>query len=686
MSDVRSILPFAFLGFAAWLTACGSDSDSDGPPDNTAGAAGAGGAGGSVGGNGGWGATAGCSSEAEHSTALSLDGVDDQVSLGVASELGLGTFTVEAWVRRTGKGLAAGTGVGGISVVPIAGKGRGESDGTNVDCNYAFGFVGDVLGADFEDMASGANHPVVGSVGVPMHEWHHVAVTYDGDTWQLFVDGVLDIEKTVNAEPRSDSIQHFGIGAMFDSTGTSAGHFAGDIDELRVWDHARTGDEISDNRYATLLTSGTGLLARFAFENDVTDAVGSLDGTAIGAPTYLTDGPVFDAGTPPVASPTAPAEDAVVTGTTATLSLTVADADADPDQKLSVTFYARQVSTADDFTIAVLPDTQYYTVEAKGFEDYFYDQTDWIMKNREAYNIRGVIHNGDVVDHGDTYGYEWTVADGALSALEVASANLPEGLPWGPCVGNHDQTPNGTAGNTTSFNKWFGVERFAGKSYYGGHYGSTNDESWFTFTAGGLDFVVVNLQYDTSPDAAVLAWARAIFQAHPHAFGILNTHYILTSAGEFGTQGKAVYEALKAVDNVQLMTSGHVSAESKRTDEFEGNVIHSMLADYQGRENGGSGWMRIWEFSPASNELTVRSYSPTLDKWETDANSEYTLSVDLSGAANGSFQAIAASAEVTDSHALVDMTVAPGKTYEWYATVTDCSHTVDTPVQRFTTN
>jgi hypothetical protein len=676
---VHSILPFAFLGLSAWLSACSSDSDADGPPDNT----GSVGGGGGVSGNGGWGATGGCSTEAEHSTALSLDGIDDRVSLGVASELGLGTFTVEAWVRRTAKGLAASTGVGGISVVPIAGKGRGESDGTNVDCNYAFGFVGDVLGADFEDMASGDNHPVVGSIGVPLYEWHHVAVTYDGDTWQLFVDGVLDVEKAVNAEPRSDSIQHFGIGALFDSTGASAGHFAGEIDELRVWDHARTGDEIWDNRYASL-ASGTGLLARFAFENDLTNDVGSLDGTPAGDPTYLTDGPVFDAGIPPVASPTAPAQDSVVTGTTTTLSITVSDAD--PDQELGVTFYARQVSTADDFTIAVLPDTQYYTVESKGFEDYFYDQTEWIMKNREAYDIRAVIHNGDVVDHGDTYGYEWTVADGALSALEVPSEALPEGLPWGPCVGNHDQTPNGTPGNTKSFNKWFGVERFAQRSYYGGHYGSANDESWITFTAGGLDFVVVNLQYDTSPDPAVLTWARSIFQAHPNAFGILNTHYILSSAGAFGTQGKAIYEALKGVDNVQLMTCGHVSAESKRTDEFEGNVIHSMLADYQGRANGGSGWMRIWEFSPASNELTVRSYSPTLDKWETDANSEFTLSVDLAGAANGSFQAIAVSARAEGTHATVDMNVAPGKTYEWYATITDCSHSVDTPVQRFTTN
>ena len=97
------------------------------------------------------------------SSALSFDGVDDHVAMGDSAALGLATFTVEAWVRRDGEGSTAGTGVGGLTLVPIAGKGRGEDDGSNVDCNYAFGFFGDVLGADFEDMASGANHPVTGS-------------------------------------------------------------------------------------------------------------------------------------------------------------------------------------------------------------------------------------------------------------------------------------------------------------------------------------------------------------------------------------------------------------------------------------------------------------------------------------------------------------------------------------------
>jgi hypothetical protein len=331
-----------------------------------------------------------------------------------------------------------------------------------------------------------------------------------------------------------------------------------------------------------------------------------------------------------------------------------------------------------------MPDTQYYADAPRGWSAYFHDQTRWIMANRARYDIVAVIHNGDVVEHGNRDRPAWVIADAAMDRIEVAFTGYPHGLPYGISVGNHDQSPLGTFGGTASFNAWFGVSRFAGRAYYGGHYGSKNDESWFTFSAGGLDFVVVNLQYDTTPNAAIIAWARGIFEAHPDSIGILNSHYILGATGGFSTQGRAIYEGLRDVDNVQLMTGGHVSAESRRTDTYEGNVIHSMLADYQGRTHGGDGWMRIWEFSPAYGELTVRTYSPSLNRWETDANSEFTLPVDLGGTTGDYTQ------RATIEHAAATTTVTldgltPDRTYDWYAVVRSCGHTTRTRVARFVT-
>jgi hypothetical protein len=620
----------------------------------------------------------------EPSSALAFDGVDDHVSMGVASSLGLATFTVEAWVRRDGRGTTMGTGVGGLTLVPIAGRGRGENDGSNVDCNYAFGFYGEVLGADFEDMASGANHPVVGRTAIPTGEWHHVAVSYDGTTWRLFVDGALDVEKEAGATPRADSIQHFGIATSFNSMGQSAGHLHGALDEVRVWDRARTAEQIADSMFVPL-ESGEGLVGRWAIDavegEMVLDTTGANDGAATAA-SYST-GVVLGQGPSPVVTANAPAGDDAL-GESVSLEIEIDDPDA---ERFDVTFYARAIDEADDFTMVVLPDTQYYTVQGNDLENYFYDQTQWIVDNAETYDIVGVIHNGDIVDRANQ-NYQWTIADRAMTTLEGALPAFPDGVPYGVAVGNHDENPNSSPTGTTEFNRWFGVERFAGRAYYGGHYGSNNDENFVTFSAGGLDFVIVNLKFNANPSAAVLSWARQIFESHPESFGILNSHFLLNSSGNFGPQGQRIYDALKDVQNLHLMTCGHVSNERRRTDTFEGHPIHTMLADYQSRANGGGGVMRIWEFSPANDELTVRSYSPTADTWETDGESEFTLSVDLAGAGKEFSEAGTATVVAEDGHALAQITLdglVPGSRYEWYAVVGDCFNESRTPVQRFTT-
>ncbi|HEU5060475.1 MAG TPA: LamG-like jellyroll fold domain-containing protein [Kofleriaceae bacterium] len=633
---------------------------------------------------GGGGADAGvaasCPEQPANRGALLLDGHTGHVTMGAAPELGLATFTVEAWVRRDGRGLEAGTGEGGVRLVPIASKGRGEADGSPLDCNYAFGFAGDVLGADFEDAASGANHPVIGKTEIPVGEWHHTAVSYDGTTWRLYVDGVLDAEKEAGATPRADSIQHFAIGTTMSSTGVPAGYLEGAIDEVRVWSRARSGEEIAASMYSAV-SAGDGLVSRWALDpgsaGEAPDSAGGHAGTLVGAgASFVALGAGIEGGAPPVLEPMP----AVVVPGQADLSVTLANPE--DHESLATVFHVRPVSRADDFTIVVLPDTQVYTIEGKGLEHFFYDQTAWVREHRKEYNIVAVIHNGDLINNGDKYVYQWQVADRAMDTLEKAEAGLADGVPYGISVGNHDLSVFGVAGKATLFNQYFGITRFGGRVYYGGNYGGSNNESWFTFNAGGLDFVVVNLQYNTAPSAATLAWARSIFEMHPHAFGILNTHYLLGSSGNFGTQGAAIYQALKDVPSVQLMTCGHVGAEARRTDVFEGHPIHTMLADYQFEAEGGGGKLRLWEFSPVRGEVTVRTYSPTRDQWYTDEHSEFTLPVDLTGA-GGEWQDLVAVEDIDGRITARWTAVEPGKTYEWYATASDCAHTARTPVERF---
>ncbi len=55
---------------------------------------------------------------------------------------------------------------------------------------------------------------------------------------------------------------------MITSTDSALGHFEGVLDEARVWDHARTGDQIAAD-LNNKLPAGSDLVARWGFEEGV---------------------------------------------------------------------------------------------------------------------------------------------------------------------------------------------------------------------------------------------------------------------------------------------------------------------------------------------------------------------------------------------------------------------------------
>ncbi len=239
---------------------------------------------------------------------LQFDGTDDYVSFGQATAtLGASTFTLEAWVNRAPGGDLMGTGTHGLGddglpqAYPVLTKGCGEGDSSNVDLNYWLGVTdGGAIAADFEDYASGLNHPVVGIGTFPTGEWHHVAATYDGQVWNLYLDGNLDqtLDLGSSIDPRYDSIQWAALGSSLLSTGvpgtgTSScqGYFSGKIDEARVWSAVRTQTQIHDNM-SVELTSGTGLLGRWGLNGGsgltaVNSVAGSPNGTLVNGTSWF---------------------------------------------------------------------------------------------------------------------------------------------------------------------------------------------------------------------------------------------------------------------------------------------------------------------------------------------------------------------------------------------------------------
>jgi 3',5'-cyclic AMP phosphodiesterase CpdA len=271
-----------------------------------------------------------------------------------------------------------------------------------------------------------------------------------------------------------------------------------------------------------------------------------------------------------------------------------------------------------DFAIVVLSDTQNY---AQSYPHIFEAQTRWIVRHREVHQIAYVVHVGDIVNTA-TSTHQWENASAAMAILEdPLTTNLLDGIPYGVLPGNHDFP-------TENYNLYFGVGRFAGRGYYGGHYGEDNNNNYGLFSAGGMDFIVINLQY--RPRGNILAWADALLESYPDRRAIVVSHEILDADASFTFLGQAIYRALRDNPNLFLLLCGHVHTEARRTDVYEGHVIYTLLADYQDEPNGGNGWLRILQFSPRNNLIQVMTYSPTLDRYQTDADSQFTLPYDMS--------------------------------------------------------
>jgi hypothetical protein len=280
----------------------------------------------------------------------------------------------------------------------------------------------------------------------------------------------------------------------------------------------------------------------------------------------------------------------------------------------------------DQFTLVLLPDTQFYTAQSSGGRNAMFKvQTQWCVDNRASRNIAAVAHLGDVTDNDVTV--EWMRADTAMKILEdPGTTGLADGIPYVMNFGNHDDNAGGTL-----FSQYFSVSRFSGRGYYGGHYGSNNDNSYILFSAAGRDFIILSLRY--RPAAEVLTWADGVLAANPNRLGIVVSHSLISAGGAWMTGGQETYDALKDRPNLILMVCGHYAEpEARRTDVFEGRTVHTLLSDYQGYPSGGNGYLRIMEFVPAFNTVRVRTYSPYTNQWETDADSssQFTLSVNLS--------------------------------------------------------
>jgi glucose/arabinose dehydrogenase len=156
--------------------------------------------------------------------ALSFNGTTSIVSVPDSASLGLAPgMTVEAWVRPSAGG----------GVRTVVGK---ERTGGLAFALFSSAAGGAPAGSAFLD---GTAFTVTGTGALPTDAWSHLAVTYDGGALRLYVGGVqVGSTPATGALPLGSGPLRLGATAVFGQ------RFAGQLDEVRVYDRALSAAEV----------------------------------------------------------------------------------------------------------------------------------------------------------------------------------------------------------------------------------------------------------------------------------------------------------------------------------------------------------------------------------------------------------------------------------------------------------
>jgi len=193
--------------------------------------------------------------------AINFDGINDYVNLDpVIGELaGINNFTVEFWIKGDLNDNLSGPGYI-FSINPANGSGDNKmgifmGNGTAAQ-NGAISFY----------EANISPYYLVSPVIVGDNKCHHIAYVKTGTTAEGFIDGVSVGTQTIGYTILAND--RMSIGHEWDGL-ISSDHFNGNIDELRIWNIARTPLQIQSNLNTSLTGLEPNLIGYYNFNQGV---------------------------------------------------------------------------------------------------------------------------------------------------------------------------------------------------------------------------------------------------------------------------------------------------------------------------------------------------------------------------------------------------------------------------------
>jgi hypothetical protein len=182
--------------------------------------------------------------------ALHFDGVDDYVQVPGDSNIRPSQITIEAWIKAD----SWGANYWDNSIVSTeSGNGNGYAlrCGNNGKLDFLIGHSNVWYQTTTDEVMS-------------LNTWHHLASTFDGTTLTIYIDGI----EIISESPANAALGYVGSEALKigDSCAYTGRYFHGKIDDVRIWNYARTQTDIQSDMYNILDGNETGLMGYWRFD------------------------------------------------------------------------------------------------------------------------------------------------------------------------------------------------------------------------------------------------------------------------------------------------------------------------------------------------------------------------------------------------------------------------------------
>jgi gliding motility-associated-like protein len=204
---------------------------------------------------------------------VQLNGTNNLVVVADNIALQPQSLTLETWVNFSSTNTAV-----------LVGKPRNQP---SVNNSYAIYYAGGALRSIIN--VSEVSFPWTPTIG----NWNHVAVTYDNTTQvqKLYLNGVM-VGSSSTPAPILYSLGNMSIGSDIDF-GSYSGFLNGKLDEVRLWNAARTQSEIASTINSTLTGNEPNLVGYYKMDevgqgagitaiNSATSTGATLNGTTVG--------------------------------------------------------------------------------------------------------------------------------------------------------------------------------------------------------------------------------------------------------------------------------------------------------------------------------------------------------------------------------------------------------------------